>query len=179
MEAITAIKERRSVRKYKDEIVDRELLKEIVEAARFAPSWTNVQIARYTIIDNPSAIEQIAEEGVNGFAYNAGTLKNTKGVCVLSYVQGKSGKYDGEFVTSKGDLWETFDAGIACQTFCLAAHAKGLGTCIFGIIDDEVIGKIANLPENETVAALITFGYPDEEPKTPRRKEVEDLIRFV
>ena len=45
MHAIEMIKERRSIRKFKNEKVDRELMKEIVDIAKWAPSWVNYQIA--------------------------------------------------------------------------------------------------------------------------------------
>lgn len=180
MDAITAIKERRSVRKFKNEKVDREIMKEIVDISRWAPSWVNYQIARYTLIDNEEIIKELANEGVNGFVYNIDTLKNAKGVAVLSFVKGKSGTYDKKYVTSKGSTWEVFDAGIACQTFCLAAHAKGVGTCIMGVIDENSIAKIVNLPEEETVAALIVYGYEDEEHvAVSKRKNVEEIMRFA
>ena len=178
MDAIEMIKERRSIRKFKNEKVDRELMKEIVDIAKWAPSWVNYQIARYTLVDDEEIIKEIANEGVNGFVYNIDTLKNAKGVAVLSFVKGKSGTYDEKYITSKGNTWEIFDAGIACQTFCLAAHAKGVGTCIMGVIDDKSIAKIVNLPEEETVAALIVNGYEDGHPAPSKRKDVDEIMRF-
>ena len=44
MEAIECIKTRRSIRKYEDKPVDRSLIEEIIEIARFAPSWKNSKI---------------------------------------------------------------------------------------------------------------------------------------
>ncbi len=182
MEATTAIKERRSVRKYQDKKVDHETMREIMELTKWAPSWANYQIARYTLIDDEAIINQIAESGVQGFAYNIGTLKNAKGVAVLSFVQGKSGKLGDKADTSddKASAWEAFDAGISCQTFCLAAQAKGVATCIFGVIDHEEIGKIAKLPAEETVAALIVYGYEAGAHVAPtERKPVDEIVRFM
>ncbi len=175
------IQQRRSVRKYTDQMVSRELLSEIIDVARWAPSWANYQIARYTVVDNPAMIQAIYERGVNGFNYNIKTLQNTKCVVVLSYVEGKSGKLDpSKFATTKGDGWEMFDAGIACQTFCLAAHAKGLGTCIFGVIDQTEIASIISLPPTEQVAAIITCGYEaGEHPQPTMRHATEDIMRFA
>jgi len=181
MEAIEMIKGRRSIRKYKDEVVPRELMEEIIEITRFAPSWTNSQTPRWTLVEDRGIIEKFANDAVKGFSYNVDTLKNAKGVAVLSFVRGKSGraeKYNVETGENPGK-WEYFDAGIACQTFCLAAYAKGIGTCIFGVIDEGVITETINPPEEETVAALIVYGYADEEPKVSRRKEVGDLLRWV
>jgi len=183
MNAISMIKERRSVRKFKNKKVVRKTMKEIVALGRWAPSWANFQVARYTLVDNEAIIEKLATDGVKGSTYNINTLKNAHGVAVLSFVKGKSGKLDPEkddYATSKSNVWEVFDAGIACQTFCLAAHAKGVGTCIFGIIDDELISEIVGLPEEETVAALIVYGYEEGEHAAPTpRKEVDEILRFV
>ncbi|MFT5873469.1 MAG: nitroreductase [Clostridium sp.] len=71
-----------------------------------------------------------------------------------------------------------FDAGIASQTFCLAAYAKGVGTVIRGVINDESISKIVGLPEEETVAALIVYGYEEGHPEPTQRKEVDEIMRF-
>lgn len=181
MDAIKLIQERRSVRKYKEETVDRTVMTEIMELTRWAPSWCNYQVARYTLIDDPAIIAQLGAEGVKGFSYNMKTLANAKGVCVLSFVKGKSGKLsEDEAASSKTQTWEAFDAGIACQTFCLAAHAKGVGTCIFGVIDQESIAPIVGLPEDESVAALIAYGYEDGEHAAPTpRMTVEEIARFI
>lgn len=180
MDAVTMLKERRSVRLFKDQKVDRELMQEIVELSRWAPSWGNTQIARYTIVDDAHIIRCIANEGVNGFIYNRNTLREATGVAVLSYVKGKSGKLNNDsYATTLKNSWEFFDVGIACQTFCLAAHAKGVGTCIMGVIDEKSIAKIVGLPEEESVAALIVFGYEKSHPAPTERIDVAEVIRFI
>jgi len=180
MDAITAIKERRSVRKFTNEKIDRQIMEDIIEVARFAPSWVNFQVARWTLIDDKSIIEQLANDAVKGFVYNMDTLKNANGVAVLSFVKGKSGKLDqyGLEDTNAGK-WEIFDAGIACQTFCLAAYAKGIATCIFGVIDEDTVSQIINLPDEETVGAIIVYGKEDGHPAPTKRKEVSELLRWV
>jgi len=180
MNAVELLRERRSVRSFKDEVVSRELMKEIIELSRFAPSWGNFQVARYTLVDNPEVISKLTSDGVNKAIYNMNTLKDAKGVCVLSYVKGKSGKLDkDEYVTSKSEQWEVFDAGIACHQFTLAAYAKGVSSVVMGVIDDESISSIVSLPEGETVAALIVYGYETEHPSPTPRMEVEDILRFI
>ena len=180
MDAITMIKERRSVRNFKSKTVDRETMKEIVSISRWAPSWGNFQVARYTLVDDEATIKRLAIDGVRGFVYNINTLKRAPGVAILSFVRGKSGKLDEDkYATAKGNVWEVFDAGIACQTFCLAAHAKGIGTVIMGVIDDESISDIVDLPKEETVAALVAYGYPDEIPDATPRKNVDEILRFA
>ena len=187
MDAIQMIKKRRSIRNFKDKVVDRKLMEEIVEIARFTPSWGNYQIARYTFVDNADIIKRLAYEGVNDFIYNVGTLKNAKNVVILSFVKGKSGIIeklpveDGEFnYDGTSSSWEVFDAGIACQTFALAAHAKGIGSVIMGVINDKAISEIVELPEDETVAALLVYGYPEgEHPAATPRKETSEIMRFA
>ena len=181
MDAIEMLKGRRSIRKYKDEVVPRELIEEVVEVSRFSPSWANYQVARYNFVSDEKLIAKIAEEGVNGFVYNKNTLKNAKNLLVLSFVKGKSGKLDpdkDEYATTKSKEWEMFDTGIACQTFCLAAYEKGLGTCIFGVIDEAAISDIVGLPKEETVASIIVFGYPDEHIESSPRKAVSEITTF-
>lgn len=181
MNAIEMIKGRRSIRKYTAEIVPRELMEEIIEITRFAPSWTNSQTPRFTLVNDTTVITKIATEGVKGFVYNAATLESALNVAVLSFAEGKSGRADQYKIETDENpgRWEYFDAGIACQTFCLAAHAKGVGTCIFGIIDEQVIAEAISLPVGEKVAALIVYGYPDQDAKPPRRKEIEEIARFI
>lgn len=181
MDGVKMITERRSIRRYKDEVVPQETLKEIVEVCRYAPSWKNGQIARYNFISDKAIINKIANEGVCGFNLNTKTLQNVNTIAVISYVKGYSGKMTRDavdFATTKNDTWEMFDTGIACQTFCLAAHEKGLGTCIFGIFDDEYISKLLDLPENEAVGAIVLIGYADETPDAPPRKDIDKIARF-
>ena len=64
-----------------------------------------------------------------------------------------------------------FDAGIACQSFCLAAHEAGLGTVIMGIFDEDGIRNLLNIPEEQELAALIAVGYPEHFPGTTEEKD--------
>lgn len=72
-----------------------------------------------------------------------------------------------------------YDAGVASQTFCLAAHEAGLGTVIMGLFDRSTVESLLQLPEDRELVALIPIGYPDIEPEAPRRKPVDDLISFI
>ena len=180
MNTTDCIKTRRSIRNYKEDQIPQDLLKEVVELARFAPSWKNTQIVRYYVVQTPQLKQKIAESCVMGFTYNTGTLTKAPALVVVAYVEKRSGfERDGSCTTSKGSDWEMFDAGIATQTFCLAANEKGLGTCIMGIFDDKAVAEAINLPEGQNVGALIAIGYPAEEPAAPARKEVEQLVQFL
>lgn len=180
MEALQCIETRRSIRSFKNKPVPHDVIEKIVKEASFAPSWKNTQVVRYTIVEDAKIKEEIANSAVLGFSYNTGTITKAAALVVVSIVHGRSGyEKDGSATTSKDDRWEVFDAGIATQTFCLAAHDMGVGSVIMGIFDDEKVGKLVNLPEGQKVAALISIGYPDEEPACPKRKEVSDLVTFM
>ena len=178
MDLITGIKERRSIRKFADKMVPHEVLEEIVNVAAYAPSLKNTQISRYIVVEDREKIAALAtEETCLGFPYNCKTMSKATAIVVQTMVNGRSGyEKDGSFTTPKGDRWEMYDAGIAAQTFCLAAHEKGIGTCIMGIFDDEKIAELLNLPEGQIVGAVISAGYPDEEPEAPARKGADVIL---
>ncbi len=180
MEAKELLLNRHSIRKFTDELVSHELINEVVEVAKFAPSWKNFQVTRFNIIENKEVIQKMADQAVKGFSYNVKTLSNANQVCVLSYVKDLSGKHeDGTIGSSKGTTWEVFDSGIMAYSFCLAAHERGIGTVIMGVFDDEEIKKLVDIPKNETVAALITFGLPVIPGRPTPRKGNEELVRFL
>lgn len=179
MESLQCIMTRRSVRKFIEKEVPKNVIKEIVKAAQFAPSWKNTQIARYNIICSKEVIKDIAENATLGFLHNNDIISKCSVLVVVSMVKGLCGyEKDGSFTTSKKDKWEMFDIGIATQTFCLAAYEKGIGSVILGIYDDNKVAEIISLPNNEEVACLIAIGYPADKPIAPKRKDIDDIIRF-
>lgn len=179
MELIQGIKERRSVRNFTKEKISHELFESIVEVAKYAPSWKNGQCVRYTLIESPTLLEKIATNAVLSFSYNTDTILKAPNLVIVSTVNKRSGyEKDGTFSTSKADTWEVFDAGIAAQTFCLAAHGFAVGSVIMGIFDDQKIKEYCELPDNQTVAAIIAIGKPITEPQTPPRKNVEDITSY-
>lgn len=173
------LKTRRSVRDFTDEIVSKEIIHTIIDSARFAPSWKNTQIARYTIVQNQEIIQRICDDGVYNFIRNSSTLKEAKQICIISYKKGLSGMIDGQYATSTTD-WDVFDTGIATLQFCLAAKEQGIGTVIMGVINEGKIEELIDLPEDEVVRTVVVFGYAKHDDiKAPRRKEVDELVRFI
>lgn len=180
METKLCIQNRRSIRRYTGDTIPKETIEQIVSLASLAPSWKNTQVARYTIVTDRAAIEKIAGECVLGFAHNAGILNGCAALAIQSIVNKRSGyERDGSFSTSQGTHWESFDAGIAAQTFCLAAHDLGVGTCILGVFDEKKVAEVIGLPEGQTVSCMIPMGYPAETPAAPPRKSVAELTRFI
>ncbi len=180
METKDCIQSRRSIRRYTGQHISRETLEQIVSLASYAPSWKNTQVARYTAVADRAVIDRIANECVLGFAHNAGILQNCNLLVVQTILVKRSGyERDGSFSTTQGTHWESFDAGIAAQTFCLAAHDLGIGTCILGVFDEKKVAELINVPSTQAVSALIAMGYPAENPAVPQRKSAGELLRFI
>ena len=180
MENANCIRTRRSVRKFTAEPISCDTMDRILDLARWAPSWKNSQTARYTVVKNPELKAKIAAEGTMGFTFNEKTISRCAALVVMSAVTGICGyEPDGSFTTDKGDSWEMFDAGVAAQTFCLAAHEHGVGTVIMGIYDAAKIAEMISLPENERITCLIACGYPEKEGNPPPRKHIEEIARYL
>lgn len=179
MEALECLKGRRSIRSYEDKPVDRAIIEKIVETASYAPSWKHTQIARYVVIDNKELKSKIAKECTHTYPGNGTIIEQAAALVVVAYVKNRSGfERDGSYSTSKEDRWEMFDAGVASQTFCLAAYEAGLGTVIMGLYDD-TIKEAINLPDTQDISCIIALGYPAANPEAPKRKDVSDLLSFI
>ena len=178
MNVTECIKNRRSIRRYKPEAVDHSLIDSIVSMASYSPSWKNTQITRYIAIEDSSLLREIAEKFTPD--YNSKIISQAPMLIAVTLIKGRSGfERDGSFSTKKGDRWQMFDVGVACQTFCLAAHNAGLGTVIMGIWDEDGITKLLKLPDDQELAALIAVGWPDVDPDVPMRKSVDELLTYL
>ena len=81
MDIIEGIKERRSVRKYTQDKISHDILKEIVDVAAYAPSWKNTQIVRYIIVEDKEKIEALTDSKVVlGFDFNGKTIGRVEGI---------------------------------------------------------------------------------------------------
>lgn len=157
---------RRSIRKFKPDPVPEELLREIVERGTWAPSASNMQAWRFGLITDPTVVRQI-DRFSPGMGGNPPALI---AVCSdLAYAQQRCG--------NKADELATMDASLAAENIMLAAYNKGLGTCAIKSYNDAVVRKILQLPESIHIELLITVGYPDHDPKMPRRKGL-DVVAF-
>lgn len=174
-----ALTARRSIRKFQPTPVSPDTIRAIVAVAAYAPSWKNSQTTRYTLLTKHEEIDRVADECTMGFQKNIDTLHGAPALVVLTTVNDRSGyERDGSFSTSKGTHWQSFDAGLAAEAFCVAAHDAGLGTVILGIYDEGKVKAVLNLPETESVSALIPIGVPAESPAAPKRKDVSELLRI-
>ena len=178
MTAKECIMGRRSIRAFTNAPVPHKLISEIVETASYAPSWKHTQIVRYIAVEGE--LKNQVAKCTSAYPRNGEIISAAPMVIAVTIIKGRSGfERDGSYSTHRGEGWQMYDAGVASEAFCLAAYEKGLGTVILGIIDDEKIAELLNVPEEREVIALIPIGYPAEEPVAPRRKPVEELLTFL
>lgn len=178
MKATECILGRRSIRKFKTDPVSHELLEEIVELASYAPSWKHTQITRYIAVEGDLK-NRIASEGTTIYPGNGSIIAAAPMLIAVTVLKNRSGfERDGSYSTFRGDAWQMYDAGVASQTFCLAAHEKGIGSVIMGLFDQDTVSALLSIPEDRELIALIPIGYPDEEPSAPKRKPVSELLSF-
>ena len=147
----------------------------MIKRSRFYAGFKRVADAVLTLrIQTRAGLIEVMD-----FEFNRNIINAAPCLMVLTTVNKRSGyERDGSFSTSKGEHWQSFDAGVAAQTFCLAAYEKGLGTVILGVYNGEKVAEVLEIPEEKSVSALIPIGYPAEEPKAPKRKDVEELLNI-
>ncbi len=143
MEALECIKTRRSIRKFTEQPVTEDEVRQVVEAAAFAPSWKNTQIARYIVVTDKEKKDKLADDCMLDFAFNQKTTHGAPGTGRADHDQGSLRLRARRLIQHPlAAHWQSFDAGVAAQTFCLAAHALGLGTVIMGIYNPAEVAKV-------------------------------------
>jgi nitroreductase len=174
---VQIIKERRSIRKYEEKDVPEEILNQILEAVRWAPSWTNCQPWEVVVVKDQGVKEKLqASLPPKGNP----AIKAIVQAPVLLVLCGKtetSGYYKGKATTKLGD-WFMFDLGIAAQNICLTAHDLGLGTVIVGLFDHNRAKNPLNVPEDYELVAMIPLGYPAKRPSAPSRKTISEFTHY-
>ncbi len=171
------IKSRRSVRRFKDKSVPRELLLSCVEAARLAPSACNAQPWRFLIVDEPQRREYLAKQAFSGvylpmrWAGKAPVL-----VALLARLDLKANRLGTQV---QGTNYYLLDIGIAGEHFVLRAHELGLGSCWLGWFSAEKARKALGIPKKYRVVELIAVGYPaDRLAKPKKRRSLKDIVFF-
>lgn len=174
MDVLEAIKERRSIRRYKKDPVPDEILKQILEAARQSPSWANTQVVRIVVVKDKAKKEALAETLFKGNPAREAVKEAPCVICLCAkrYV---AGYYKGEPVTDKGD-WFMYDCGIVMEHIVLAAQNFGLGTCHIGAFDAKKGEEILKVPEGYSLVAMTPLGYFEEKPRATPRKALEEIV---
>lgn len=181
MKLYDAIMTRRSVRKFTDYYVTDEEINKILEAARWAPSWSNTQCWEFIIIRDRDLIMKVA----GTYAETNPARKCSETASVLIAFCGKSdlpGYRDG-IKRTKFDSWYMFDLGIAVQNMMLTAHDLGLGSVVVGSMDHKSCAEILNVNSPYELIGILPIGKPvDLKKEGPKRREISEFVhmnRFV
>lgn len=158
-DAIEAIMERRSVRKYKPQPIPKEHLMTILEAARQAPSAGNRQPWRFVVVRDPEVKRRLGE------ACNNQTWIADADVIIA-----------GLSVPAESERWHDKDVMIAMQNLIIAATALGYGTCWIGAFNHEKVKEVLGIPEDINVVALTPVGVPNEFPSQRPRKDMKQIF---
>ena len=176
MDLMDAIKGRRSIRKYKPDPIPEDVLRTLMEAVRWSPSWANTQCWEVIIVKE-SVMKSALANTLTRTNPSLSSMTEAPLVVVLCGRKGVSGFKKGEATTVKGD-WLMFDTGLAMQSLCLVAHSLGLGTVIVGNFDHQRVAEILSVPQNIDVVAMTPLGYPAAEGSAPKRKEPSGFIFY-
>jgi len=145
---LEAIKKRQSVRSYQDKEIPEEILQEILEAGRLAPSAKNTQSWKFIVVKDKSLRRKLVP-----------ACKNQEFVGEAPVVIAGCGT-DPDYVMSNGEHAYSIDLAIALDHMSLEAASLGLGTCWIGAFYQDKVKEILSIPEGVRIVNLLTLGYP-------------------
>ena len=160
MDALMALKTRRSVRKYEDRPVPREIIEDIIDCGRLAASANNIQPWEFVVVTEAGLRRKLA-----GIA-NYGKFIADAPVCIV--------------ILCRDTKYYLEDGSAATQNILLGAWANGLGSCwVAGdkkpYADD--ICKLVGAPDGYRLISMVAVGYPAEIPQVSKRPLVDVLHR--
>lgn len=155
------IASRRTIRKYAQKPVPKEVLLKCVDASRLSPSGANRQPLKYIIIDDHELMKEVFS-----------TLKWAG--YLPSYQPGENETPQAYIViTLDKNIYENYghDAGIAAMSISMVAHDNGLGSCILGSANREKLKEILKMPDSSDIILVVALGYPSENPVVDKVKD--------
>jgi len=170
MDFLEVIKDRRSIRKFEDKIVEDKLIEQIILNGIWAPSAGNIQSWEVVIVQNKEQRSKIGKS-----AYMRDFVSKAQFILVVCANMHRSAEVYGE---RGSDLYCIQDAAAATQNMLLTAHYLGLGACWIGSFDENLVIDVLNIPEGVKPVTLIPIGYPDEEPYPPTRRSIDEVIHL-
>ncbi|WP_455367967.1 nitroreductase family protein [[Eubacterium] cellulosolvens] len=195
---IDFIKRRRSIRHYLPKKVEFNKILKIIDAAAYAPSAHNAQPWRYIIVDEPNTkkilSEAMAEEwdkdlrndGIDSrlrrkLTTDSVNLFKNSPVIITACIDMKDMiKYPDEKRQLLEYLLAIQSVAASIQNLLLQASIEGLGATWYcaPLFCQEVVQNILELPVNIHPQALITIGYPAEDPSPPFRFKMNDIVYY-
>ncbi|MBI4672913.1 MAG: nitroreductase family protein [Chloroflexi bacterium] len=192
------IRARRSIRRYLDRPVPRELIEKILDAARWAPSAHNRQPWRFAVIERAETKRALAaamgrrlrqdleRDGVapsvieNDTARSYERITHAPVVIVVCVTLRDMDVYADTRRKKAEYLMATQSVAMATQNLLLAAYALGLGGCWMcaPLFAPDIVRDVLNLDADWEPQALITLGFPAEE-KTRERVALDLRVKFL
>ena len=148
---------RRSVRRYRPDPVPDDLLDQVLEAARWAPSAVNSQPWEFIVVRD-SQVRQ--------------ALYDLSGVAGLKWKQLLAAPVVIVVTARRLTQYSRDDCLFAAQNMMLCAKDLGLGTCYIGGFAEDRIRKLLSIPEGHVLPGMIALGYAEDEPHAPARREL-------
>lgn len=167
MEFFDVITKRFSVRSYKPDMVEKDKLMKILEAACQAPTACNLQAFRILVMKTDGNREALKK------VYSREWLLEAPYVLAVCSVPEKS------WTRADGKNYSDVDCAIIMDHITLAATALGLGTCWIGAFNPQAAREVFRLDKNMHPVVLTPLGYPNETRSEKRRKPVGDLVSFI
>lgn len=198
IEILDVMRTRRSLRRYLDMPVPRELVEKILDAARWAPSAHNRQPWRFAVLESADTKRALAgamgqrlradleRDGVaqeiieKDTARSYQRITNAPVILVVCVTMRDMDSYTDERRNHAEYLMATQSVAMATQNLLLTAHASGLGACWMcaPLFVPETVRKVLHLDADWEPQALITLGYAAEE-RTKTRIELDQVVRYI
>lgn len=189
------IKSRRSIRRFKPDMIPMKFVDLILEAARWAPSAGNRQSWRFIVVNESEMKRKIGEVYQQIRGDEAKQLPPDSPYYKAMSERIKTNFYRDMFAIAPvcivvcGVPKESFrmrtyvlDCAVAIQNILLMAHALGLGSVYINFDRPEhedlvkELQKSLEIPEDAKITAILPLGYPDEQPLAPSRKEMDEIV---
>ena len=161
---LNAIKNRYSVRKFKDKPVEQEKLDVILEAARLAPSASNKQTWKFVVIKDSEKRKQLTEICKGQKFVSEAPI--TIAICNTNL----------DYVMTCGMNAPVIDGTIAAEHIVLQAAELGLGTCWIGSFYHDKMAGLINLPQDYLIVGLLPVGYPADEKVKRNLKSIDEIV---
>lgn len=171
MEFEKLVRSRRCIRSFAGTPVDVSLLRDIVDAARYAPSAGNGQPWHFYVVLDPDTHHALYER-----AYPVEWFRDAPAVIVVCVDYTRAESRYGE----RGrHLYCLQDTAAAIENMLLCITDKGLASCWIGAFDERQCAHVLSLPENERPVAMLPVGYPQQDAPMPRRAPLEKVVTFI
>jgi F420 biosynthesis protein FbiB-like protein len=192
MQTMDAIRERRSIRTFKETPVPEDEIRAMLHAATLAPSGKNRQPWRFVVVqgDQRDEMVRVMQEGIEKLkdqGVETGSSEWTVKVMaqapatifIFDPYEANEEDWERDFVDFLGDTVDIQSIGAAIQNMLLAATDKGLGTLWICDVFYAYPELCDWLGEDHLMVAAVSVGYPDEEPNPRPRKSVDEVTRWV